>query len=129
MKTADYVFGWLLGAASLMHGIGSVLAYRHKPELLLWAEAATLAGLLLAAINLLRAGRPGDRALARVSCAGCVGWILVAVSFGHLAGSLFDPRALSHEAITVVLLVFSFRSTHMVGGEWMGLGAQSARTS
>ena len=58
MKTADYVFGWLLVVASLMHGVGSVLAYRNKPELLLWAEAATLAGLLLAAINLLRAGRP-----------------------------------------------------------------------
>lgn len=61
MKTADYAFGWLLVVASLMHGAGSVLAYRHKPELLLWAEAATLAGLLLAAINLSsrwQAGRP-----------------------------------------------------------------------
>lgn len=129
MKTADYAFGWLLVVASLMHGAGSVLAYRHKPELLLWAEAATLAGLLLAAINLLRAGRPGDRVLAWVSCAGCVGWILVAVSFGRLAGSLFDPRALSHEAITLVLLVFSFRTTRSVGGELMGLEARSARTS
>jgi hypothetical protein len=101
MKTGNYVFGWLL----------------------------VVAGLLLAAMNILRAGRPGDRVLAWVSCAGCVGWILVAVSFGRLAGSLFDPRALSHEAITLVLRVFSLRGTHSGGVEWMGLGTRSARTS
>lgn len=129
MKTPDYLFGWLLVVTSLMQGASSVLAYRHKPELLLWAEAATLASLLVAAINVLRAGRPGDRVLGWVSCAGCVGWILVAVSFGCLAGSLFDPRALSHEAITMVFLVFSFGSTHSVGGGWMGLWARSARTN
>lgn len=127
MKTVDCLFGWLLVLASLMHGAGSVLAYGHKPELLLWAEAATLAGLLLAAINLLRADRPGDRTLAWVSCAGCVGWTVVAFGFGHLAGSRFDPRALSHEAIALVLLVFSLRSTRRVTGELMGEVARSAR--
>lgn len=123
MKTVDYVFGWLLVLASLMHGAGSVAAYRHKPELLLWAEAATLASLLLAAINLLRAGRPGDHTLAWVSCAGCAGWILVAFGFGRLVGTLLDPRAVSHEAITLVLLVFSFRSTRSIGGELISQGA------
>lgn len=129
MKTVDYVFGWLLVVASLMHGAGSVVAYRHKPELLLWAEAATLAGLLLAAINLLRAGRHGDRVLAWVSCAGCVGWIVVAFGFGRLVGTFFDPRAVSHEAIALVLLVFSFRSTSTVWGELIRHGVRSARTA
>lgn len=126
MKITDHVFGWLLVVASLMHGVGSIFAYRHKPDLLLWAEAGTLAGLLLAAINLLRSSRPGDHGLAWVSCAGCVGWLLVAVSFGRLAGNIFDPRAVSHAAITVVLLVFSIRSTQTAGAELTGLGARSA---
>jgi len=57
----------------MLHAGGSFAAYRHAPAKLLWSLSRTLAGLLLVSLNPLRVGRPGDRALAWVSFAGCLG--------------------------------------------------------
>jgi hypothetical protein len=110
MRIADRIFGWLLLLGGLGHGLGSLKAYMHKPELLLWAECAMLAGWLLAAINLLRAGRPGDRTLAWVSFAGCLGWVIVAVAFGRLIDNMLDFRPLTNLILAVVLAGFSLRT-------------------
>jgi len=110
MRTIDRTFGWLLVIASLMHSAGSYMVYQHKPELLLWSEAAGLAGLLLAGLNLLRAGRPLDRALGWVSFAGCLGWLAVAFGFGVVVGNLLDPRLLVHVIVTLVLAFMSLRT-------------------
>jgi hypothetical protein len=64
------------------------------PETLLWSLSATVAGLLLAGINLLRAGRPNDYNLAWLSFAGCLAWIGMAIAFGRLIGNFFDFRVL-----------------------------------
>ena len=77
---------------------------------LLWALSASFAVLLLAAVNLLRAGRRGDRALGWISFAGCVVWIGFVLWFGALIGNMLDFRPLINLVITLVLAIFSLRS-------------------
>jgi hypothetical protein len=110
VKIADRIFGWLLIVGSLLHAMGSVAGYRNMPVTLVWALSGTLAGLLLAGLNLLRVERPNDRALAWMSFAGCLGWIAVALSFGKAFGNVFDFRVLTHVIITMVLAAMSLRT-------------------
>ncbi|HTZ89989.1 MAG TPA: hypothetical protein VMA71_06600 [Alloacidobacterium sp.] len=111
MKTVDRVFGWLLVVSTLLHCIGCLVAFRHtNPDMLLWTEGAGMGGFLLAAVNLLRVNRPEDRGLAWVSAAGCVAWVVLAISFGLRIGNLFDPRPLVHSLVTLTLLGFSLRT-------------------
>ena len=111
MKTIDRIFGWLLALGGILHGFGSWAAYRHQPISLLWALATSFAVLLLAAINLLRAGRASDPALAWLSFAGCLVWIGFVIWFGVLLGNFLDFRPLTHLILTIVLAGFSIRST------------------
>ncbi|MBV9155029.1 MAG: hypothetical protein JO097_02125 [Acidobacteriaceae bacterium] len=94
----------------MAHGLGSYEAYKNQPMNLLWALSASFAVCLLAAVNLLRAGRKADRALAWISFAGCLAWIGFVVWFGMLIGNVFDFRPLVHLILTLVLAVFSLRS-------------------
>lgn len=117
MKTLDRIFGWLLFLGGIGHGLGSLRAYGHSPELLLWAECATLAVWLLAALNLLRAGRPADHTLAWVSFAGCLGWLIAAVAFGRLIGNMLDFRALINLILALALAAFSLRTAMGKAGD------------
>jgi hypothetical protein len=110
MKIVDRIFGWLLVLGSLLHAMGSVAAYRNTPVTLVWALSGTLAGLLVAGLNLLRVSRPHDRALAWTSFAGCLGWLAVDIAFGKAFGNVFDPRVLIHAINAVVLAVLSLRT-------------------
>ncbi len=111
MKTVDRVFGSLLVASTLMHCVGCLMAFLHtNPDMLLWTEGAGIGGLLLAAVNLLRVNRPQDYALAWVSAAGCVAWIILVVAFGVRIGNIFYPRALIHSLVALALLGFSLRT-------------------
>ena len=92
------------------HGLGSYQFYKNQPVNLLWALSASFATFLLAAINLLRTGRAGDRTLAWVSFAGCIVQIGFAVSFGSLIGNVLDFRPLATAVIALVLAAFSLRS-------------------
>ncbi|MEO6829843.1 MAG: hypothetical protein ABI164_08515, partial [Acidobacteriaceae bacterium] len=103
-------FGWLLVMGSLLQIIGSVEMYRGTPEMLVWALSGTLAGLLLAALNLLRVDRPRDRMLAWISFLGSVGWLAVVIAFGLAIGNLLDFRVATMGAIAIVLVIFSMRS-------------------
>ena len=110
MKVVDRVFGWLLVLGVFGHATGCWFAYKNKPELLLWSECATLAGLLLAAVNLLRVGRSGDSTLVWVSFFGCVAWVVIAVSFGRLIDNMLDFRPLINLVLALGLAGFSLRS-------------------
>jgi len=110
MKTIDRVFGWILVLGAFLHAIGSVVALRHDPGVLVWALSGSLAALLVAALNLMRVNRPGDRTLAWVSAAGSLAWTLVAVGFGASIGHVLDPRALYHAIAGIVLAAFSVRT-------------------
>ena len=48
----------LLGGVG--HGVGSYQSYKNQPMNLLWALSASSSAFLLAAVNLLRAGRPEE---------------------------------------------------------------------
>ncbi|HTZ49208.1 MAG TPA: hypothetical protein VMH20_16575 [Verrucomicrobiae bacterium] len=110
MKLIDRIFGCLMILGGIGHGFGSYLAYKNDHITLLWAWCASFAGFLLAAINLLRAGRQDDRPLAWISLGGCLVWIGFVVWFGQLLGNPLDFRPLVNLIITVVLAGFSIRS-------------------
>jgi len=110
MKTLDRAFGVLLFLGGIAHGMGSYRAYNRDPMILLWALSASFAVFLLAGVNLLRVGRPSDRALAWVSLAGCLVWAGFALWFGELLGNVLDFRPLVNCLIAVVLAVFNARS-------------------
>ena len=110
MKVLDRIFGWVLAIGGLLHSMGAYAGYKQQPDTLFWAETATLAGLLLAAVNLLRVERPADRTLAWVSFAGCLGWLAVVYFFARLLGNFADFRVLIQGIITLGLAIFSLRS-------------------
>lgn len=110
MKTIDRVFGWLLVLGAILHSVGSFVALRSNPGVLVWALSGSLAALLVAALNLMRVNRPGDRTLAWVSAAGSIAWTLVAIGFGASIGNVLDPRAMYHAVAGAVLAVFSVRT-------------------
>lgn len=109
MHTADRVFGWLMVVSAALHCVGTFAAHLSA-ETTLWALAAGLGELLLAALNLLRAGRPADRTLASVTLAGNLGWLIVVLAFGRLVGNYADYRVLIQGAVTLVLLGMSMRT-------------------
>lgn len=113
MRTLDRVFGCLLILGGLGHAFGTYGAYSKQPTVLIWALSASFAIWLLAAVNLLRAARKGDRALSWISFAGCLVWIGFALWFGVLIGNMFDFRPLVNVIITAALAVFSLRSALM----------------
>ena len=111
MKTLDRIFGWLMLLGAFGHATGSWQYYSNRDHMaLLWALSGSFAVILLGTMNLLRAGRRGDRALAWVCFGGCVVWIGFVVVFGRLIGNLVDFRVLTNFVITAVLAAFSLRS-------------------
>jgi hypothetical protein len=94
----------------LLHAVGSWHAFHNDPSQLVWTLSGSLAALLVAALNLLRAGRPTDRPLAWVSFFASLAWFAVAVGFGAAIGHLADPRALIHAVNAAVLAGLSLRT-------------------
>jgi hypothetical protein len=107
LRTIDRALGGLLIVGSLLHGMGSIRAYASEPTTLVWALSATMAGLLLGTINLVRAGRPGDRALAWICVCGCIAWVGQSIAFGVSIGSPLDPRVLIHAINASALAVLA----------------------
>jgi hypothetical protein len=62
---------------------------------------------LTAVLNLVRAGRPEDTAIAWISLVASLCWATVAVGFGAAIGNLIDPRALWHLVCALALATFS----------------------
>ncbi len=110
MKALDVFFGCLLALGGVGHGLGSYNFYKDQPMNLLWALCGSLFVFLLAAVNLVRAGRRGDRTLAWISFAGCLAWVGVALCFGRLIGNFVDFRPLVNTAVGGALALFSLRS-------------------
>jgi hypothetical protein len=115
MRALDRVFGVLLILGGCGHGLGSYEAYKNQPANLLWALSASFAMWLLAAINLLRAGRQRDHALSWICFAGCLVWIGFVIWFGRLIGNMLDFRVLVNLIVTGVLAAFSIRSAAGTG--------------
>lgn len=110
MKTLDRIFGWLLVVNGLLHAVGAWSANRATPSALLWPLTGSLAVFLIAAINLVRAERPGDGPIAWISLAGSLAWLIVALCVGALVGNFLDVRVISNAVNAVVLGGMSIRS-------------------
>ncbi|MEC4593897.1 MULTISPECIES: hypothetical protein [Nitrospirillum] len=98
----------ILGAGG--HTAGSFNAYGNQPMVLLWALSASILVILLGALNLLRGGRPGDRALAWICAAGLVAWMGCCVAFAAIAGTWLEPHAAIFLLLSAGLLAFSLRA-------------------
>jgi hypothetical protein len=110
MKIVDRVFAVILILGGLLHGVGTFQLYAHEPMTILWSLCATMLALLVAAVNLLRVERPGDRPLAWISFAGSLSWAVAAFTAGVLIGHIFDPRPMMHWVTALVLAGFSLKA-------------------
>ncbi|HEY0759678.1 MAG TPA: hypothetical protein VGD59_10530 [Acidisarcina sp.] len=126
MRTLDRVFGCLMIVGALGHAMGSYAAYKTQAMALLWALSASFAELLLAALNLLRAGRPGDGKLAAVTLAGNLAQMVLVYTFGRLIGNVFDFRVLIQGGVTLVLIIMSVRTLSGISHERKAYATTSA---
>lgn len=113
MTIADRVFGYLLILGALGHTIGTIVWLQPMSQLFIWSLGAALAAFVLGALNVLRAKRPGDRAVAAIAVVGTFAWMLVALAFGISINRVLDPRPLSHIIISLVLVLFGIRSLRL----------------
>lgn len=107
LRTVDRIFGGLLVLAACGHSVGTILWTQPMSGIFVWSLGSSLAALLVATLNIVRAGRPDDKPLAVITLIGTGCWALVAFGFGKSIGNIFDPRALVHMVISIVLVIFS----------------------
>jgi hypothetical protein len=108
MKWIDRGLSCLLILGGIGHTYG-VLSFYKDPHTLFWSLTATELIFLLAAINLLRTWRPGDRALALVTSCGSAAYLAFTLRFGQLVGDLTDPRVILFGVLTAGLTAFGLR--------------------
>jgi Na+/H+-dicarboxylate symporter len=92
LKVVDRIFGGLLALAACGHTVGTFLWTQPMSGIFIWSLGSSLAAGLLAALNLVRAGRPNDKTLALITMVGTACWALVALGFGISIGNVLDPR-------------------------------------
>lgn len=108
MKWIDRGLSGLLILGGVGHTLG-VLDFYKDPQTLFWSLTATELVFLLAAINLLRTWRPGDRALAAITALASAAYFLFTLRFGQIVGNLVDFRVILFGALTLGLTAFSVR--------------------
>jgi len=108
MPWIDRSLSALLILGAIGHTLG-VLDFYKDPDTLFWSLTATLLIILLAALNLLRSWRPGDRALAALAASASAAYFVDTIFFGRLVGNLADFRVILFGAISLGLTVFGLR--------------------
>lgn len=114
MKTIDRIFAVLLILGTCGHIAGTLMLAPPMSGVWIWSLGASLAGLILGPLHLVRAGRPNDRAVALIATLGTVGWFFVALAFGISIHHVLDPRPFAHMIISAVLVAFGVRT--LMGG-------------
>lgn len=107
LRIVDRIFGVLLALAAGGHTVGTILWAQPMSGIFIWSLGSSLAAFLLAALNIIRAGRPNDKTLAVIAALGTGCWALVAFAFGLSIHNVLDPRPLGHVVVSIVLIVFS----------------------
>jgi len=108
MKWIDRGLSALLVLGGVGHTYG-VLNFYKDPHTLFWSLTATVLIFLLAAVNLLRTWRPGDRTLAIVTACASAAYLVVTLRFGELIGDIADFRVILFGVISLGLMLFSLR--------------------
>ncbi len=104
------IYGGILVLSAIGHAFGSYIAYKSDPMTLLWALSASLAVLLLAAINLLRTNRHGDKSLSWIFFFGNLAWLAACIALARLLGNPFDIHADLQGVAVLALTGFSVKS-------------------
>jgi hypothetical protein len=107
MPIVDRLLSALLVLGAIGHTFGVLDYYRDRPDPLFWSLGATILIVLIAAINLLRSWRPGDRALAWIAAGASGAYAIDTLGFGRLIGNLADPRVIGFGLISLGLVYFS----------------------
>jgi hypothetical protein len=110
LKIFDRILSCLLILGGIGHTLGSFQFFKADPMTLLWSLCASLFIFLLAVVNLLRAGRPADHALAWICLVAGLCWIAVSVRFGMVIRNIFDVRVIIFAVITLALCAMSART-------------------
>jgi hypothetical protein len=110
LKILDRVLSSLLILGGIGHTFGSLQFYKSDQMTLLWSLCASLFIFVFGAISFVRAGRPGDTALAWVCLAAGLGWIAASLRFGALIGNYFDFRPLVFGLLTLGLCAMCIRT-------------------
>ncbi|HTV04532.1 MAG TPA: hypothetical protein VME86_04125 [Acidobacteriaceae bacterium] len=115
MVWLDRSFSGLLILAGIVHAVDSFHYYSDELTLL-WSVCASLFIILIGVIGLMRASRPGDRALGWICLVSGLAWIAVAVWFGQVTGDPTRIHLLIVIAVTLGMCVFSVRTIVLAKG-------------
>jgi len=110
MKLLDRIFGWLLVVLVALHCVGTFYFHALLSPIFVQSLSGGIAGFLVAALNLLRAGRPLDRPVAILATVGALAWVAIGILFGVSIGNPLDPRGLAHAVVALALVAFGVRT-------------------
>jgi hypothetical protein len=113
LKSLDRILSYLLILGGIGHTLGSFHFYKADPMTQLWSLCASLFVFLFAAISLIRAGRPGDTAIAWLCLAAGLCWIVASLRFAFLIGNFFDFRPMIFTVVTLGLCAMCVRTLIM----------------
>ena len=108
MRWIDRGLSCLLILSGLGHTFG-VLNFYRDPQTLFWSLLATLFIFLIAAVNLLRTWRPGDRGLAVITTCASAAYFVATLRFGQIIGNIADFRIILFGMLTLGLTAFGLR--------------------
>jgi len=107
MRIVDRILSVLLVLGATGHTFGVMQYYRNQPDALFWSLCAGFLIVLVAAINLVRTVRSGDRVIAWTAAGASLGYLVVTLGFGRLIGNMADPRVIGFALISLGLVYFS----------------------
>jgi hypothetical protein len=90
----------LIGA--LLHGYGSVLAYKPGTPELVWSLGSSSFVILLSALGWISASST-EHALPVVTAAGALAWSALVLFYGRAIRNILDPRVLYHLVVAIAL--------------------------
>jgi hypothetical protein len=104
----DRAAALLLALLSAGHGIlGSLMSFPLNEQSTVWHFSGSIAAWMIAAINWLRSGRPGDKVLAFWALIGALAYAVLMAWFMQVTAMWSDPRPLMFFAASLVLAAFS----------------------
>jgi hypothetical protein len=107
MRKIDLTFGWLMILGCIGHTLGTMKYYTALSDVWVWSLGTSLAGFILGALNVLRATRSPDKAVAAITLPGSAAFVLIAIGFGVAIHNLGDPRVIGNVVIATALALFS----------------------
>src|SRR5690349_14372535 len=110
MRWVDRGLSLLLILGGVGHTYGVINFYTNA-HTLFWALTDSVLIFLLAALNLLRSARPGDRPLAVITTCASAVYLVISLEFGRLMGDMTDFRVILFGVISLGLTAFGLRDS------------------